>query len=78
MSSNLFNCSCGKFTQFKNLPSLFAREENSLTNSDVLDEYFEKSTPEKTVLNDEFLVYILTLLFWLNCLTIYYHEENYI
>ena len=66
MSSNLFNCSCGKFTQFKNLPSLLAREENSLTNSDVLDDYFEKSTPEKTVLNDALLVNILTLLFFIN------------
>ena len=42
-NEGIFNCSCGKFTQFKNFPSLFAREENSFTNSDVLDEYFENS-----------------------------------
>lgn len=38
---------------------LLARDANSLTNSDVFEAYFEKSTPEKLVFTDEFFVNIL-------------------
>ena len=61
-SSTLFSCSEGKFTQLRKCPVLFAREENSFTNSETFEEYFEKSTPEKLVLTAELFVNIFIFL----------------